>query len=360
MKTATLRGRARWSGPARRALIAPVTLTRSQPPTPTRAQGFTLIELLVVIAVIALLIGILLPSLGAAKEAGKQTQCAAHLRQVGVAVSAYAVSAKGYYSSGRFDNRQNSGSGPIDEVGWLADMMLGEYCNPGKMLCPTNPARLSQALTSGRLTDRPSKAFNIPDDQAELVRRGFNTNYTMSWYMAYTEFRNNRNSSNDPQRLVYTLGPLRDSRIMGTAPNFVPLFADGRVEDDASAGPTTEIVDGVVYRFTKDLTDGPAGQVGDGTWARQKYSDFGPAHGRIPRGNNAAGSGANRKNHDKHFANFLFADGHVSVFADTNADGEFGWLSGAARAPNAEYDDDIEGRIFGGTLSTGRFARPGE
>jgi len=62
-----------------------------------KTRGFTLVELLVVIGIIVILIGLLLPTVTAAREQSKSVQCLSNLRQMGIAAHAYIVANSGCY-----------------------------------------------------------------------------------------------------------------------------------------------------------------------------------------------------------------------------------------------------------------------
>lgn len=98
------------------------TLHHQQPlPSPaTRRRGFTLVELLLVVTVIAILISLLLPSLGRAKEHSRRALCASQLRQIYQASVGYALEWKrrfpprplafSHYHVGNFDPPSNKDS----------------------------------------------------------------------------------------------------------------------------------------------------------------------------------------------------------------------------------------------------------
>ncbi len=77
--------------------------------------GFTLVELLVVVAIIALLVSILLPSLGAAKTAARIVKAHAELRNITIALIMYRQESEGKLPPTRFScSMQNAYDLPIE------------------------------------------------------------------------------------------------------------------------------------------------------------------------------------------------------------------------------------------------------
>jgi prepilin-type N-terminal cleavage/methylation domain-containing protein/prepilin-type processing-associated H-X9-DG protein len=81
-----------------------------------RSSAFSLVELLVVIAIIAILAALIFPTLNAGKDSARRTQCASHLRQLGIAAQMYWDDNSG--ACFRFTSGYTN-SGQLFWFGWL-------------------------------------------------------------------------------------------------------------------------------------------------------------------------------------------------------------------------------------------------
>lgn len=120
-----------------------------------RAAGFTLIELLMVIAIISLLLAILLPALGAAREASRRTVCLSNVGQLATALAAYIADDSGtrapFAGIGNAGNpfHPNGAGAPIGTslgmagaqvlppIGWMLRNIIGD--NRKIWNCPSAP-----------------------------------------------------------------------------------------------------------------------------------------------------------------------------------------------------------------------------
>ncbi len=99
-----------------------------------RRSGFTLVELLVVVAIIALLVSILLPTLGKAKEQARIVSCMSNLRSLGLSFAFYSNENNDWYPSGAA-----MGGGYYGPTWYTWDSILRPYYDTmGLIHCPSD------------------------------------------------------------------------------------------------------------------------------------------------------------------------------------------------------------------------------
>jgi len=133
-----------------------------------KKKGFTLIELLVVIAIIALLLAILVPSLGKAKEMAKELVCLTRMKQWSLIVNLY-----GNDYDSKFPDYKCFG--PIAGAGhWWMQSLRPYYDDPKIRLCPS-AERLPEGVDPlDPLTNRnPNQCWGAINPYPELEAGDF-------------------------------------------------------------------------------------------------------------------------------------------------------------------------------------------
>ena len=124
-------------------------------------RAFTLLELLGVIAIIALLIGILLPSLARSNRVAKSTVCISNMRVMAHAVQMYADN-----NAGRFPTVGLAHGGAADEAKSWFHTMAGDYGDERVLQCP--------------LDRSPHWQTPVPGSADRLRRLSYAGNYYMT------------------------------------------------------------------------------------------------------------------------------------------------------------------------------------
>lgn len=188
--------------------------------------GFTLVELLVVIGIIAILMSLLLPTLGRVKEQANRTACASNLRQLGIMVQLYATQHRDYVPLGYWNGQKqvtylfhfnDSNREYYSQLGLLA--LTGICTEPKPLYCPSenHDWLMFQTATNTWPPDE------IASNNRRTTRIAYNCRPVVNW-PGVAANRPGQTSAPSPVRDFPKLTPLKDKAIlteMVAAPGFV-------------------------------------------------------------------------------------------------------------------------------------------
>lgn len=145
--------------------------------------AFSLIELLVTVAIIAILVGVLLPSLAGARESARGAVCTSNLRQLMLADDLYAADAKDRFAPGSPDgvtnlmrwhgSRTSAGQAFSAAGGTLTEYLAsgGDAASAQVRTCPTFAGTAAQLAASGSGFERSAGGYGYNNSYVGMERR---------------------------------------------------------------------------------------------------------------------------------------------------------------------------------------------
>jgi prepilin-type N-terminal cleavage/methylation domain-containing protein len=189
-------------------------------PSTSSRRGFTLIELLTVMAIIGILMGILIPTLGAVQRAARKAKSTSNLRNIGGAMGAYVIDHDGLLPAPTF----GASNAPANAVGsanprggtWLEEIVY-PYLD-GQIQASSDGSKVEVTKWPEVMTD-PEFYMSNADTISDPDKRG----YGMNIY----PFLADRSGDNTKRTVSFPNQRQKISLLPNTANNVVIGTSDG-------------------------------------------------------------------------------------------------------------------------------------